>query len=195
VTATDVQSGKPIIIRQGRLLDALQAAIAFPGIFNPVRFGDRWLIDGGLCHPVPTNIVRSLGADKVIGVCAIPQVEKPQETFLPPQQEERRGRLAEAFNALRIEQLFRDIWHSNGDNDQTKPPNLFRVAAQSIAIMENRINDLQLQIDPPELLLRPPLPGLTLLEFQRAGEAVDAGRREARAKLAELRALVAESGA
>ena len=52
VTATDINTGEAIIIKQGDLLEALQASLAFPGIFSPVRFGQRFLVDGGLCNPI-----------------------------------------------------------------------------------------------------------------------------------------------
>jgi predicted acylesterase/phospholipase RssA len=42
VTATDINTGEAIIIKQGDLLEALHASLAFPGIFSPVRFGQRF---------------------------------------------------------------------------------------------------------------------------------------------------------
>lgn len=192
ITATDVITGLPIIIRSGSLLDALQAAIAFPGIFNPVRFGDYYLIDGGLCNPVPSDVALTLGADKVIGVCAIPHMEKPRiAASVPLAAEHKPATSAFQLTARRIESLVRDLWSGvrpNGDNGR-KPPSLFRVASQSIAIMENQINDLRLRLSPPDLLLRPTLHGLTLLEFHRAAEAIRSGEAEARNHLDELRAL------
>ena len=84
ITATDINTGEAVIIKQGDLLEALRAGLAFPGIFSPVRFGQRFLVDGGLCKPIPIDVARHLGADKVIGVCTIPAVNKQTpETFLP----------------------------------------------------------------------------------------------------------------
>ena len=39
-----------------------------PGIFEPVRIGDRYLFDGALVNPVPVTVCRALGADFVIAV-------------------------------------------------------------------------------------------------------------------------------
>ena len=87
ITATDINTGETVIIKQGDLLEALRAGLAFPGIFSPVRFGQRFLVDGGLCKPIPTDVARQLGADKVIGVCTIPAVNKrTPETYLPAAQ-------------------------------------------------------------------------------------------------------------
>src|SRR3990172_3275301 len=60
VTATDMTSGREIILSKGRLKDALLATIALPGIF-PVFVADGMeLVDGGVLDPVPVSVARSL---------------------------------------------------------------------------------------------------------------------------------------
>ena len=200
VVATDVETGEMLIIKKGNLLLALQAAIAFPGIFTPVRFGDRFLVDGGLCNPVPADVVRELGADSVIGVCAIPEVYKaPTETYLPPAEEENEGAQGhpfEFFNAVRIESVLMDILRRNGngkragnDISQRKPPSLLRVCAQSVVIMENQINQLRLERNDIDLLIRPDLKNIALLDFHRAAEVIQAGETAAASVADQLRAL------
>jgi NTE family protein len=68
VVATDLTSGEPVVFTQGNLVDAIRASCAFPGLFEPVQIGTRYLADGGLVAPVPTCAARSLGAAIVIGV-------------------------------------------------------------------------------------------------------------------------------
>lgn len=68
VTATDLQSGTEVLLREGRVAQAVRASCAFPGIFLPVKLGEQTLVDGGLINPVPTRICRQMGADLVIGV-------------------------------------------------------------------------------------------------------------------------------
>lgn len=196
MTATDVESGELVILKQGDLLEALRAAIAFPGIFTPVRYGNRFLVDGGLCNPLPVDIVRAMGADIVIGVSAIPDVDKrsPQEAIFPlPKDDERNvsPKLPAQFSADGIETLFRRIWKQPATRkDERKPPNIFRIFAQSIVIMENEINALRLSKNHVDLLLRPALRNLTLLEFHRAAEAIKAGTDIARSELPALRKLL-----
>ena len=201
VVTTDVETGEELVIRKGDLQTALRAAVAFPGIFTPVSFAGRFLVDGGLCNPVPIDAVRALGADKVIGVCAIPEVDKRSgETFLPvPDGKPARKKLRlPLFNAQGVEGLFRDIWRTdnrqgnaelqNGGRER-KPPGIFRIFAQSIAIMENQINALRLLQSKGDLLLRPELSGIALYEFHRADEAIRAGETAARAQIEAIRAL------
>ncbi len=52
----------------GPTYEAVRASIALPGIFSPVRIHGQWLIDGGLCNPVPVSVCRALGADMIIAV-------------------------------------------------------------------------------------------------------------------------------
>jgi len=68
VVATDLGNGDPVIFKQGSLADAIRASCAFPGLFEPIQIGTRYLADGGLVAPVPTRAARELGAEIVVGV-------------------------------------------------------------------------------------------------------------------------------
>ncbi len=199
VTATDINTGEAIIIKQGDLLEALRASLAFPGIFPPVRFGQRFLVDGGLCNPIPTDVARNMGADIIIGVCTIPKVaKKTPETFLPIRhgRSRRITRWRDFFSAGKIELAFRSALGQEPTEIQDeaagspKAPNIFRVCAQSVAIMENVINEMHLLRNPHDLILRPQLDGITLLEFHRAKEVIASGEAAARAALPEIEILL-----
>jgi NTE family protein len=197
--ATDVETGETIVLKQGDLLTALRAAIAFPGIFTPVNIGNRFLVDGGLCQPVPAGILKDLGAEAIIGVCAIPKVDKTDhEAYLPAPKPDNNGGSKSLLGKLRserIESLWQDIFgkktsHGNeANNRERKPPHIFRVFAQSVAIMENQINDLRLEKDHIDILIRPDLAGINLLEFNRADEIIRAGAAAAEKLLEKIRAL------
>jgi NTE family protein len=68
VVATDLNTGEPVVFTEGNLVDAIRASCAFPGLFEPVQIGTRYLADGGLVAPVPTRAARDLGAAFVLGV-------------------------------------------------------------------------------------------------------------------------------
>ena len=68
VVATDLNSGEPVVMTHGNLIDAIRASCAFPGLFEPVEMGTRCLADGGLVAPVPTRAARDLGAAYVLAV-------------------------------------------------------------------------------------------------------------------------------
>lgn len=66
--ATDARNGEEVVIKKGKLVDALRASAALPIVFSPVEVGGRLLIDGGLSNPIPADVVRELGAEYVIAV-------------------------------------------------------------------------------------------------------------------------------
>lgn len=68
VTATDFNSGEPVVFHSGSVIDPVRASCAYPGMFLPVEIRGRYLVDGMLSHPVPSRPVRDMGADRVIAV-------------------------------------------------------------------------------------------------------------------------------
>jgi NTE family protein len=66
--ATDLYSGREVNFISGSVIEAVKASCAIPGLFPPLLFNNRWLVDGGVVNPVPVNMCRMLGADIVIAV-------------------------------------------------------------------------------------------------------------------------------
>ena len=66
--ATEVGTGHEVWLQRGPTALAIRASYALPGIFEPVRVGDRWLFDGALVNPIPVTVCRAMGADFVIAV-------------------------------------------------------------------------------------------------------------------------------
>ena len=65
--SVDLASGQTRIARYGHLPTEIRASMAIPGIFTPVILGDSLLVDGGVADNFPYDLVRSMGADIVIG--------------------------------------------------------------------------------------------------------------------------------
>jgi NTE family protein len=68
ITATDFITGEAVVFRQGPLVDPVRASCAYPGMFLPVKIGERLYIDGMLAHSVPTEPLRADGANRVLAV-------------------------------------------------------------------------------------------------------------------------------
>ena len=66
--ATDLNTGQAVVIGDGNLAQAMRASMSIPGVFRPVRVGDKVLVDGGLANQVPVDVARAMGADIVIAV-------------------------------------------------------------------------------------------------------------------------------
>ena len=68
VVATDIISGKEVVINSGLVADGVRASLSIPGVFIPVELNGRTLVDGALVNRVPVSVCRNLGADFVIAV-------------------------------------------------------------------------------------------------------------------------------
>jgi len=77
--ATDLVTGKEEVFGQGSLPRALRATMSIPGLFSPVRDGEKVYVDGGLVGNLPTDVVRQMGADVVIAVHLETPPVKPEE--------------------------------------------------------------------------------------------------------------------
>lgn len=66
--AIDLLSGEKVVFRRGPAAMALQASAAIPGLFPPVRQGDRLLADGAFVDVVPAGVVRELGCERVVAI-------------------------------------------------------------------------------------------------------------------------------
>lgn len=66
--ATDIITGDGIILREGKVWEAVRCSLSLPMIFRPYKSGSRFFVDGGLVNPVPTSIITSMGADILISV-------------------------------------------------------------------------------------------------------------------------------
>lgn len=77
--ATDVETGKEIILNKGYLPEAIRASMSLPSLFSPVEIDDKLLIDGGVVDNFPANIALNMGADYLIGVDIGSRLKKKEE--------------------------------------------------------------------------------------------------------------------
>lgn len=68
IAATDINAGISVYYTQGLIAPVLRGSCAYPGLFVPIQFEGRTLVDGFLTAPVPVEGVLLLGADIVIAV-------------------------------------------------------------------------------------------------------------------------------
>ena len=66
--SVDLLSAQPVVMRNGSLADAMRATMSLPLIFPPVEVDGQVLIDGGTMNNIPADIVRAMGADRVVAV-------------------------------------------------------------------------------------------------------------------------------
>ncbi len=198
---TELKSGREVWIREGSLMDAIRASMSMPGILTPYPGRDGWFVDGGLINPVPVSLCRSMGADIVIAVDLNSDImgrsfNRPENNrdvapahtgngqYMP-------SRLASFFNGkIKTGQL--SIFKRFAQNQPSRGPTLFEVIATSVYIMQDQITRHRLAADPPEVLIRPRLAHIGLLEFNRAEEAIAEGRKAVDLMLPLLRDVIGD---
>lgn len=180
--ATDLESGREAWLTEGSILEAVWASISLPGLFPAINNNGKWLVDGGLVNPVPVSTCRALGADIVIAVnlngdivgkhFQQPKTEtKPNKDFVG-----------------KITDLVSDYTASVLPTAKTKmqPPSLLDAIAGSVNITQDRITRSRMAGDPPDIILSPKLAHIGLLEFYRADEAINEGRKCVQRMLPEI---------
>src|SRR3989442_11484183 len=68
IAATDLDTGQAVYFSEGPIGPTLRASCAYPGLFLPVEYQDRMLVDGFLAAPLPVDPLRRMGAEVVIAV-------------------------------------------------------------------------------------------------------------------------------
>lgn len=66
--AADMKKHQEVVLKSGRLAQAMRASMAIPGAFKPVKINGRVLVDGGMFNNLPVDVVRDMGADIVIAI-------------------------------------------------------------------------------------------------------------------------------
>lgn len=66
--ATDIETGKEVVFREGYLPKVIRSSMSIPSIFNPIEIDNKLLVDGGVVNNFPVNRVKEMGADIIIGV-------------------------------------------------------------------------------------------------------------------------------
>ncbi len=178
--ATDLETGREVWLREGSVAAAIRASIAMPGLLRPHPYEHGLLVDGGLVNPVPVSLCRALGAEIVIAVDLGSDLVGSMLRAEPPAVE------TSAIPSWR--RLLPYLARPPGPSEnEPLAPSLVAVLTTSINIMQTRIARSRLAGDPAEVLVRPRLAQLGLLDFHRAGEAIDEGQRAVRRMLPAIR--------
>ncbi|MGA2491386.1 MAG: patatin-like phospholipase family protein [Roseiarcus sp.] len=179
--ATELGTGHEVWLRRGSLIDAMRASYALPGVFEPVRLGRRWLIDGAVVNPVPVSVARALGAERVVALSiAIDGTGRGATRHDGVETDLAEDEAPPA--ARRVSGLLRR--GRSGAN----APGLASVMVNAFNITQDRLMRSRLAGDPPDVLINLKVGRIGVFEFDRAEELVALGReavRRARGDLAE----------
>jgi len=79
--ATDINTGEEVRFKEGPLGPAVQASCAIPGLFQPLKMGDKLLVDGGIVDNIPVSAVREFGQRAIVAVDVLRFFEGHQDNL------------------------------------------------------------------------------------------------------------------
>ncbi|MBI5301638.1 MAG: patatin-like phospholipase family protein [Chloroflexi bacterium] len=167
--AVDLEAQAEVVFDAGMAIDAVCASAAFPGFFAPVKIGERTFIDGGALNPVPCDVARRLGAERVIAIDLSADVP--------------------VFTTAGARPLNRDALVtaivSSAENRK-----IVRVTARAIGVMSKLIRETRLAQAPPDIIIHPNVQHVGLMDFDMADDCFAAGEASAREQLAQIQRLM-----
>jgi NTE family protein len=172
LTAVDLKSGREVLLSKGRLVDAMLATIAMPGIF-PARYIDGLeLVDGGTLDPVPVAPARSLAPKLpvVAVVLTVPMGIPPQPWNLPFHRHWSGAILSRLLSRMR----YASVWD---------------IFSRSLDITSRAMTQYRLEVDRPEVIIRPQVHDIDTLDIVDVREVAKRGEAAAEAALPQLRGM------
>ncbi len=183
---TEVGTGHEIWLTRGRLVDAMRASYALPGIFPPVSLDGRWLVDGALVNPVPVSATRVFGARLVIAVNLSTDIlgrsmimAGEDSEPAPPDPYPNGAGSAAIFGAEQCAQ-------TPVRRRRPAVPAFPSVMIDAFNIMQDRITRARLAGDPPDVMINPRVGHIGWFDFHRAQEAIEVGARAAERALDDI---------
>ena len=172
LTAVDLKSGKEVLLSKGRLVDAILATIAMPGIFPARHIDGLELVDGGTLDPVPVAAARMLAPrlPVVAVVLTLPMGIPPQPWNLP---------FHKHWGGMILSRLL----------SKTRYTSVWDVFSRSLDITSRAVTQYRLEVDHPEIIIRPQVYDIDTLDVVDVHEVAKKGEEAVDAVMPQLRNL------
>ena len=167
VSAVDLMTGEEIALHSGPLLPAVRATCAVPGVFAPEQIGTHCLVDGGVTNMLPVDLAWACDPDIVI---AVNIVASPPPTL---RLNSAYGRAATALGKVVPNPMTAYL--------------AYEIAMRAVEIALDRQRAMAVAMTGPEVLIDIDLSHVSVSDFDRLDEIVEAGRQATRLGLSRLR--------
>lgn len=175
--ATELETGREIWLSKGPLFDAIRSSISLPLFFTPVKHRMNLLIDGGVVNPVPIAPTFDDQTDLTIAVNlgGKPEKKTSEQRALVPVEDPPKspGRFKRWMKKVK----------SKASRKSATDVGAYDVAYQAFDAMQSTIARQKLAAYPPDLVIEIPRDSCRTLDFDRAAEMIELGRKAAEASL------------
>ncbi|WP_457796884.1 patatin-like phospholipase family protein [Methylocystis sp. S23] len=193
--ATEVGTGHEVWLQRGVLAQAIRASYALPGIFEPVRVGDRWLFDGALVNPVPVTVCRALGAEFVIAVNVTADTMYRARVIRDDPAAQKKAAEAGPFGDKPDISFVDRILPRYFDRQPGDAPNVATAMIDAFNIIQDRILRSRLAGDPPDATITARMEDIGMFDFHKADQLINVGRSAAKRALPNIFAHIPIPGA
>ncbi len=177
--ACNLIDGSLVVMDRGKVADAVRASISLPGIFTPVRHGNRLLVDGGMMEPLPIAATRAISRAPVVAVNVLGQFDNRPLQGRPPDSDG----LEQTKPAPTLpSRLF--------GRQRGVRPSVPAVLSSSFALMMHSLIQARLALYPPDVYIAPEISAFTPMSFDRASELISLGRVAAQRAMPQIRACL-----
>lgn len=166
--SANLTSGQLMVHRDGVLRRALRASIAIPGVLPPVVQAGEVLVDGAVMNNFPVDVMKDLKRGPIIGVDVESDISLRSDES--------------SLDSLSWYQLVRSWWRQR--RGATPLPDILRILWRAGTVNSSATTAARrAQVD---LLFRPPLASIDMLDWQATERAIEIGHRSASEQLAAL---------
>jgi len=171
IISVDLNTDSVVEMTTGIVKDAILASIAVPGFFPPQFVDGMTLVDGGVMDPVPVRSARKMSPGlPVIAVSLSTRILSDTPLTQQP------GSIG--FNSLLVNQISR-----------TNLSKTFKVLVDSIDSSSRQVTELRLQIDQPDIIMRPSVSKIGLLDPVNIDEMVQLGKEAVEVEIGKINNL------
>jgi NTE family protein len=169
---TDIERGEEKVFTGGKLYDAIRSSIAIPTVFTPHVVDGHHYVDGGVLNPLPINRVHRKKRDIVVAV-NVNAIDSPKDMPLPEEKKKHEHKMPEAISNF-LEKAEKLIPGNRSDRI-----GFFNLTNKSLNLMIDKISDLTIEKDPPDILINIPTNAYGSFDFYKANEIIEFGEKAA----------------
>lgn len=187
--ATDAVSGKEVALTKGCITNAIRASISTPAILPPVKKDSKLLIDGGVINPLPTDVVRKMGADVVIAVNLMTEASVKNRFSSSAKTSDGGEIITEEIKKKGFPEVVRSRMISSVKK-KLRFPTVFQLVMRSADLMQVELSQTKIQF--ADLVIAPQIDDVSFFDFYKAKNIIMLGERAAERAVPDIKKILEE---